>query len=187
MVCARKFSSDRLILMILWSILMGLKPPHILLASSNPLKMLSNLQHILDADAYNSLKNEIDENVKSLFELGESHYLFAKQLTRQHWRQRISRFYYGAYNVRRSISLHENGSYGTEVDDHKKTSLPNGFNNSSTYSIQLHTLRDDRNLSDYDHTAVELDLVITQDEAEILVADFLHDARTYLTNRGFIL
>lgn len=99
---------------------MGLKSPHLLLASSNSHRMLTNLRHILDQAACNAIQSEIDQNAKLLFHLGESHYLFAKQLGRQHWRQRISRFYYGAYNIRRAVSFHENGSFGTEVDDHKK-------------------------------------------------------------------
>lgn len=166
---------------------MGLKSPHLLLASSNSHRMLANLRYILDAAACNAIQSEINTNVELLFALGESHYIFAKQLARQHWRQRISRFYYGAYNVRRAVSLHENGSFGTEVDDHKKTELPTGLNNSSTYGNQLRVLRDDRNLSDYDHTAIETDLVLTQNEAEIFVTDFLHDARAYLVGRGISL
>ncbi len=164
-----------------------LRSPHLLLASSNSLKMLTNLRHILDADACNAIQSEINANVKLLFELGQSHYMFAKQLARLHWRQRISRFYYGAYNVRRAISLHSNGSYGTDVDDHKKTELPNELNDYSIYSNQLRVLRDDRNLSDYDHTAIESDLVLTQDETELFVTSFLDNARIYLVDRGVVL
>ena len=163
---------------------MGLKSPHLLLASSNACQMLANLRHILDADACNAIQNEINENVKLLFELGESHHTFATQLAKQYWRQRISRFYYGAYNIRRAVNLHENGSFRTDVDDHKKTELPSGLNNFNTYSIRLRDLREDRNLSDYDHTAREADLVLTQDEAESIVTDFLDDARIYLASRG---
>lgn len=149
--------------------------------------MLANLKNILDETALNAIQNEINDNVKLLFGLGNSHYLFAKNLAREHWRQRISRFYYGAYNIRRAVSLHENGSFGTEVDDHKKTSLPDDLPNHSTYKNQLQMLREDRNLSDYDHTAVEADLVLGQDEAENFVSDFLDDVKEYLTNRGVIL
>ena len=166
---------------------MGLKPPHLLIASSNPHRMLTNLSHILDEAACTAIQNEINANVKLLFQLGESHYMFAKELGRQHWRQRISRFYYGAYNVRRAISLHENGSFGTEVDDHKKTALPNALNNAHTYTNQLKVLREDRNLSDYDHTATESDLVLTQNESEAVVRDFIEDARFFLENRGVVV
>jgi hypothetical protein len=149
--------------------------------------MLANLRQILDLDACHAIEDEINDNVKQLFNLGESHYIFAKNLPHQHWRQRISRFYYGAYNVRRAVNLHENGSFSTDVDDHKKTRLPDGFNNASTYSTQLAVLREDRNLSDYDHTASETDLLLTQAETEKLVTDFINDARAYLTSRGIIL
>jgi hypothetical protein len=149
--------------------------------------MLANLRYILDPAACTAIENEINANVKLLFKLGESHYMFAKELGRQHWRQRISRFYYGAHNVRRAISLHENGSFGTEVDDHKKTELPSSLNNASTYTNQLKVLRDDRNLSDYDHTATEIDLVLTQNETEVFVTDFLRDARLFLESRGVVV
>lgn len=45
----------------------------------------------------------------------------------------------------------------------------------------------DRNLSDYDHTAVESDLVLTQDESESIVTDFIADLRAYLVSRGVAL
>jgi hypothetical protein len=166
---------------------MGLRSPHLLLASSNSHQMLANLRHILDSAAFDAIQSEITLNVRLLFELGESHHAFARQLPMQHWRQRISRLYYGAYNVRRAVNLHENGAFRTDVDDHKKTELPSNLNNASTYSVRLRDLREDRNLSDYDHTAVELDLVLTQNEAELIVTDFITDARTYLVGRGVIL
>ena len=166
---------------------MSLSSPHLLLASSNSHKMLKNLRHILDAGACDAIQNDINLNVRQLFNLGESHYMFAKQLDIEHWRQRISRFYYGAYNVRRAIGLHHNGSYGTEVDDHKKTLLPDELNNHSTYSNKLGVLRDDRNLSDYDHTSVESDLVNTQNDTELFVTSFIDDAKAYLVSRGVTL
>lgn len=166
---------------------MGLKSPHLLLASSNSRQMLANLRHILDTTGCDAIQSEINVNVKLLFELGKSHHVFARQLSQQYWRQRISRLYYGAYNVRRAVNLHENGSFRTDIDDHKKTELPSGLNNASTYSIRLRDLREDRNLSDYDHTAIESDLVLTQDEAELIVTDFLDDASRYLVSRGVTL
>ncbi len=113
---------------------MGLRTPHILLASSNSMKLLENIKHILDANAYQAIQDEINENVKALFELGQSHYSFAQNLNKKHWRQRISRFYYGAYNVRRAIHLHFNGVYNTDITDHKKFDvLPESFPNSKYY------------------------------------------------------
>lgn len=166
---------------------MGLKSPHLLLASSNSHQMLANLRHILDATACDAIQDEININVKLLFELGESHHAFAKQSSRQYWRQRISRLYYGAYNIRRAVNLHESGSFRTDVDDHKKTELPFSLGNASTYTVRLRDLREDRNLSDYDHTAKESDLVLTQDEADLIVTNFLDDARVYLVSRGVSL
>jgi hypothetical protein len=67
--------------------------------------MLENIRHILDQKACDTIQDEIDKNVKALFDLGLEHFNFAKQTPSQYWRQRISRFYYGAYNVRRARKL----------------------------------------------------------------------------------
>lgn len=166
---------------------MGLRSPHLLLASSNSHKMLENLRHILDSAACSAIQDEIDENVRLLLKLGNSHHVFAKSLPKQHWRQRISRFYYGAYNVRRAVNLHKDGSYKTDVDDHKKTDIPQEIESFSTYQIRLRDLREDRNLADYDHTAVESDLILTQEEAERIVASFIADVEGYLGRRGIVL
>ncbi|RJP19036.1 MAG: hypothetical protein C4527_27900 [Candidatus Omnitrophota bacterium] len=167
---------------------MGLKSPHILLAASNTLQMLENIKQILNQDALNAVQVEIDKNVIELFSLGEAHYLFAKQTDKRYWRQRISRFYYGVYNIRRSIQLHFSGVYTTDISDHKKIDvLPDQFPNASQYRQRLKDLREDRNLADYDHTASENDLLFTQDKWEFLVSAFLADARDFLKGRGITL
>ncbi len=85
---------------------MAVKTPHILLAASNTRKMLENLRNVLDVGACDAIEQEINKNVISLFELGEEHFRFAQGIERRVWRQRMSRLYYGAYNVRRAIVLH---------------------------------------------------------------------------------
>ena len=119
-----------------------------------------------------------------LFVLGEEHYRFAVQIPGKHWRQKISRFYYGAYNVRRAVRLRYDGGYSTDLSDHKKPDLPDKFPDKNTYEVQIKTLRDDRNLADYDHTADEADLVIALSDAERLVDDFIKDARDFLAAQG---
>jgi len=167
---------------------MAVKTPHILLAASNTRKMLENLRNVLDVDAYDVIEQEINKNVISLFELGNEHFRFAQGTEQRFWRQRISRLYYGAYNVRRAIALHFKGAYHTDVSDHKNISdIPDDFPHTNIYKTRLIDLREDRNLADYDHTAVEADLLLTQDEAETLVSDFIRDARNYLNNRGFTI
>ncbi len=167
---------------------MGLKPPHILLAAPNTREMLENLRHVLDTSACDAIQQEINENVKALFALGEEHFQFAMQSQKKFWRQRISRLYYGAYNVRRAVQLHFDGVYQTDVSDHKKIGfMPDSFPNKKTYQQRLADLRNDRNLADYDHVADESDLLLTQDEAEDLVTDFINDARNFLKNRGVTL
>ncbi len=134
------------------------------------------------------IEQEIHKNTKELFELGEEHYNFAKQTAKVHWRQRISRFYYGAYNVRRAVQLCYKGIYSTDSSDHKKISeLPDSFRNIDTYKNKLKTLRDDRNLADYDHSVSENELVFTQEEYEQLVTNFINDAHTFLQQQGVSL
>jgi hypothetical protein len=150
--------------------------------------MLENLRHILDDDACDSIQKRIDENVILLFRLGESHFNFARNTSSRYWRQRISRFYYGAYNVRRALQLNYSGIYRTDTSDHKEVgNFPNGFPNVNTYSRRLVDLRDDRNIADYDHSAEEEDLVLTQSEAENLVSSLIKDAKTFLTEREISL
>lgn len=167
-----------------------LKSPHILLAVStnNVREMLKNIEYIIDEKAIEAIKGEIDKNVKELFNLGKEHFDFAKRSHKNDWRQRISRFYYGAYNVRRSIQLHYNGVYNTDISDHQKVGeLPASFPNDDIYSCYIEDLRDDRNMADYDHTASEGDLLHTQDEYEQSVDDFIKDTYDFMKKRGVSL
>jgi hypothetical protein len=150
--------------------------------------MLENIRHILDVSAVTAIENEIEKNTKELFALGEEHFNFAKHTSKSHWRQRISRFYYGAYNVRRAIQLYHNGIYSTDSSDHKNIDqMPKSLNNINTYKNELRRLRDDRNLADYDHSASETDLVFNQDHYEQLITNFINDARTFLKDKGVSL
>lgn len=165
-----------------------MKSPHLLLASSNCRRLVENLRGVLDPAACALLEQEIDRNTVDLFHFGEQHYTFAKSVSRTHWRQKVSRLYYGAYNVRRAVQLHTEGVFKTDVSDHKNMdAFPSAFPNSSTYKNQLVVLRDDRNLADYAHDAVETDLVLTVADAEKLVSDFVADSRHFLTSRGLTI
>jgi hypothetical protein len=97
----------------------GLNPPHLLLASSNPLKMIQNLNHILTAREIGKIAAELDNNAIALFNLGLDHFNFASRLDDRDWRQKISRLYYAVYNLRRAIVLKYNGNYSTDSSDHK--------------------------------------------------------------------
>lgn len=68
-----------------------------------------------------------------------------------------------------------------------KYQLPDGFNNAATYATKLRVLREDRNLADYSHLASEADLVVSAEDAGVLVEKFLDDSREYLTARGITL
>jgi hypothetical protein len=147
--------------------------------------MVANLKNLLDSAAYQILEQEIERNTISLFRLGEDHFTFAKSVHRTHWRQKISRCYYGAYNVRRAVRLYYEGHFRTDVSDHKQSAeFPNGFPNAETYKVQLGTLRDDRNLADYEHDATENDLILSVMDAERLTQDFINDARSFLKALG---
>ena len=110
-----------------------MKTPHLLLAGTNCHKIRSNLTHILDVAAIEAITAEIRLNAAGLFSLGNEHFQFAKGLPKSKWRQRISRYYYGAYNSVRSLRLVSNGSYSTESDDHKGISK----NPDSSRTMQL--------------------------------------------------
>jgi len=163
----------------------GLKEPHVLLASSNPRKLLKNLAHVLDQAALDEIEAEVDANVTGLLILGESHLAFALTIPKGEWRQRISRLYYAVYNVKRAVSLKYDGSFSTDSSDHQKIDgLPPNFNNQATYSSKLKNLRDDRNLADYSHLAKESDLLIPCDDVESMANDFITDAKAFLKNLG---
>jgi hypothetical protein len=166
----------------------GLNPPHLLLASSNPMKMIQNLNHLLEQQELAKLTAELDRNAAQLFALGESHYRFAIGITdAQHWRQKISRLYYGAYNVRRAVYLKHNGSYSTDSSDHKDIDQMPDITNRESHISNLRNLREDRNLADYNHLATVADLVIAPDDAGSFATQFIADCRQFLMDKGLIV
>lgn len=166
----------------------GLSEPHVLLASSNPQKIIKNLAGILNTSELAKIQNAVDENVVGLFKLGETHLIFALKLEKHEWRQRISRLYYAAYNVKRAVQLKHNGCFSTDVTDHQKVDeLPDDLPNASIYKSKLKSLRDDRNLADYSHLAKENDLLDKPDAAQAFVESFVSDAKTLLTSKGIVL
>lgn len=120
-----------------------------------------------------------------MLELGKNHFNFAKSLSKRNWRQKVSRYYYGAYNSSKAIRYFIDGYHSTDSSDHKKIgNLPEDFPNKETYNTRLKELRDDRNKCDYDHSITENDLFIPYRESEELTRNFLKDSVTYLTERG---
>lgn len=163
----------------------GLSSPNILLASSNPVKMIVNISHLIEATEVAKLTAEIDRNVRLLYELGNSHFIFAKAQSNSEWRQKISRSYYAAYNVRRALMLKYNGHFSTESIDHKTVDeLPSDLNHRDSHIVQLRALREDRNLADYSHLAQASDLVIQPDDALAFVHEFIKNCGDYLVNKG---
>jgi hypothetical protein len=162
-----------------------MKSPHLLRAATNVRKLKENLVTVIDPRAIGAIEVEICVNVAQLYALGRSHYLFALRQSNRSWRQKISRLYYGAYNVSRAVRLCAAGEFAMDSSDHKKIEgLPDDFPHRDSYGNRLGVLRDDRNLCDYDHTAKLHDLVVGVDEAVELTEVFLRDARSYLRRRG---
>ena len=165
-----------------------LKEPSILLAASNCQKMIRNLQHVLDQPAVDALQEEVRRHVTKLFHLGDHHFRFATSIDNRHWRQKVSRFYYAAYNIRRAIALNASGHFAMDVKDHKRIGeFPDDFPNSNTFATGLEGLRDDRNLADYNHDATENDLLMVPGDVETLVTEFRAEANKYLTDHGITL
>ena len=163
----------------------GLNKPHILLASKNVMTMIENLNHLLNQTEVDKLTHEIDRNVSALFVLGKSHFDFAAPLTERDWRQKISRFYYGVYNVRRAVALKYSGTYSIDVSDHKNVDqLPDDFLNRESHIDNLKTLREDRNLADYSHLATMSDLIVSPIDAQGFATRFIADSRTFLHQRS---
>lgn len=163
----------------------GIKEPHLFNAGSNPLKVIRNLEGIISAQEIQKIRDELISNVISLYRLGESHYSFATSISNQHWRQRISRLYYGAYNARRALMLRHDGSFSTDSSDHKNVfQMPNDLTDYGIYKVKLVNLREDRNLADYNHLANEGDLLAPAQEYSELVGKFLIHVKTYLIERG---
>lgn len=154
----------------------------------NPKKIIGILDGLIEPDQLALVGEQHRLQAQEMFQLGVKHYRFAKSQNSYHWRQRVSRFYYGAYNGSKAIRYLVDGAYSTDSSDHKKIGdLPNDFNDRATYSTRLKELRDDRNKCDYDHCARAKDLFITQADAEVLTRNFLRETQTYLRDRGLQL
>lgn len=163
----------------------GLREPHILLASSNYKKLISNLSIILTEDEIRKIEDEVKKNVILLFSLGDSHYEFAMSLPISQWRQNISRLYYAAYNFKRAVTLINDGGFSTDASDHQKIDqLPGKIENIELYKAKFKNLRDDRNLCDYSHSATELDLLTNVTESRQIVTSFKNDVKLFLENHG---
>lgn len=161
-----------------------MNPPNFL-DLGNPRKVKAHLEDILDQDALDLIEQEIQRNSIDLYNLGLHHYRFAVRLPSNYWRQKVSRFYYAAYAVSRSIRLYVNGYHSTDVKDHQRIGeLPDGFPQNNRFSNKLSILREDRNTCDYDHESRASDLLISSSDAAELVKDFLIEAKKYLDGRG---
>jgi hypothetical protein len=158
---------------------------HLLAASNNPLRLISSLQHLIDANEIEKLHAELHSVTARLFKLGHSHYDFAIGLSQSDWRQQVSRLYYGAYNAKRAVALINSGHYSTDSSDHQRTDdLPGAMANKSSHQNKLKSLREDRNLCDYSFSASVTDLVLSPHDATAFCRDFLQDCKAFLIQKG---
>lgn len=165
----------------------GLREPHLLLASSNPMRILKNLPHIIAEDQISLINSAISSESRLLYELAKSHLDFASSIPLSQWRQRTSRLYYAAYNCRRAVALRYDGSFSTESSDHNNVDkIPDSVSDHSIYSKKIKDLREDRNLADYSHLAQVADLLIPIGESLDLVNSFFSSSEDYLRGQGVI-
>ena len=161
--------------------------PHVLLIG-NPYNTINNLKGILEEGELDKIKVAVRIEIRLLMQLSNEHYSFAKSIDRLHWRHKVSRLYYAAYNARRSVQLQDSGKYSTDVSDHKEVDvLPASLNQRTIHGSMLKQLRDDRNLADYSHLGREDDLFASTSDLEIMVETFLIDCSDYLRNAGVTL
>jgi hypothetical protein len=152
----------------------------------NPRLVQSTLLPIVGKKAASKIEVDLQKHARGLFRLGRSHLRFAKSIRTQDWRQIVSRAYYAAYNMSRSVRLFVKGEYSDDSKDHQNFGLlPDNFPSQATYVNKLGLLRDDRNISDYDHNAKVGDLSITPSDAVRLADDFAKDAARYLASNKF--
>lgn len=165
-----------------------MKPPHLLLAAPNVYDLRDNLVHLLPPASIQAITAEITANVVAVYRMGEQYLQFAKRLPPAEWRHRVSRYYYAAYAISRSVRFQLDGDWSQSPGEHKNVgAMPNGFPNQNKYTNRLAVLRRDRNLADYDHACTPGDLVIAVADAEALVDEFAKDARTFLGYKGIIV
>lgn len=156
-----------------------------LLRLGNQRKLQKVLASVLEEDALAVIEAEIQRNVTDLYGLGLQHYHFAVLQPPRHWRQKVSRLYYAAYNVSRSVRLYVYGEYSIDSSDHKRVGhLPDDLPDQARFSNQLQVLRADRNTADYDHSSKAGDLVIAPASAAVVVRDFLAEVKNYLQGKG---
>lgn len=161
--------------------------PHFLRAG-NARRIKRNLQGVVDASALDAIESCLCENVRQLFELARQHLSLATKLTATHWRHSVSRAYYAAYSAARAVRLYTTGEYSTDVKDHQRfDQLPDDFPQRERFANQLSVLRDDRNLSDYDHSATAEELVLGRSDSIALAREFLDEAKGYFSSKGLRL
>lgn len=152
----------------------------------NPCRLIHCLSGILSNTEIDKIKKALNANVKKLVNLGQAHLRFAKKMDgNTSWRQRVSRSYYSAYCTSRAVRLAITGHYSKDSSDHMKIgNLPNDFPDKTIWEEFLMKFRGDRNLADYDHTALESALEISSDEYVVKANEFYRTARKYLVNKG---
>ncbi len=158
--------------------------PHILEATGNIRRVIKNIEQLIGPSATSALNSEIQNNIDQLVNLGKKFIHFAKRLPSQQWRNKVSRAYYGIYNISRAIRLEDSGAYSTDSTDHKKVGdLPKDFASKERFQNLLQMVREDRNLCDYDHTTKISNLAMHPNDTIELAEDFLREAELWIKQK----
>jgi len=152
----------------------------------NIYKAIRCLEQTLNSNEIDKIRQELNNNVRQLVNLSNSHLRLAKNVDGPlSWRQRVSRGYYACYCMSRAIRLAVNGKYSTDPSDHKSIGdLPREFPSFDTWADFLVKFRSDRNLADYDHTNCKKQLELSDTEYLKQAIQFTAEAKKYLRMRG---
>ncbi len=152
----------------------------------NLLKVKRCLATVLSTDELGKIQQAHVHNVWEGIKLAQIHLRFAKSAAgRWNWRHRVSRAYYACYCASRAVRLAHNGSFSTEVEDHKKIGqLPDDFPGKDVWAELFVKFRGDRNLADYDHTVSISALEYTTNVYVKHADEFLREVIAYLRHKG---
>lgn len=163
------------------------KRPHIL-ELGNHAEVLRLLKKMAGKSKFNWYHDNVRETGRSWFLLAAQHLRVAHRLDGQprNWRAVVSRSYYAAYNVSRTVRYLVNGFVKFDASDHTIVGdLPKDFPQRALWSTFLVDLRKDRNIADYEPWA-GVRATLSQEPRITLdkVKQFTKESKEYLRTKG---
>lgn len=163
------------------------KRPQIL-ELGNHAKILQVLKHIAGRSNLNWYDARVREAARHWFLLAAQHLRIARRLSSRprDWRAVVSRSYYAAYNVSRSVRYLVHGFVKFDGSDHTIVGdLPADFPQRASWSTFLVDLRKDRNVADYAPWTGMLSTLSQLPEFSLdRVEQFVKESKQYLRARG---